>query len=141
MPANAALACSTTGLAGVPAKALLPAGATLAGQARLSKRLFSIDDTAPLKSIKVRSVMPNAVGSSTATRLPATTKGAPLALIVAPASVLKVNSQLPPTKLTVSLTPTRSIAPMTREPITLVSVSGPPRNWIASPLLPPLMTP
>ncbi len=75
--------------------------------------------------------------------LPTTTNGAPCVLIVACASVLKVNNQLPPTKLTVSWVPgvpTKSMKPITREPTMLVIVSGPPANWITG-LLASAMTP
>jgi hypothetical protein len=123
-----------------------------------SKRPCSICCTSPVKFANARSASANDVGSSTAIVLPDTTNGAPFVLIVAAAralmlgmplltaaSVVKVNSQLPPTKFTVSLAPKSAMPPMTRPPPTSVSVSGPDSNSIAgaevvAPMLPELIT-
>jgi len=97
-----------------------------------------------VKFVSARSASANDVASSTATWPVAgdTTNGAPLVLMVAPAStlvgtvgkVLKVNSQLPPAKLTVVvLEPKKSMPPMMRPPTILVSVAGPVLKAIATP--------
>src|SRR5258708_1379649 len=91
-------------------------------------------DTARVKSIRVRSVTPNPVGSTETMRLPETTNGT-VPLTLTPVSVLKVRFRLPGLTLTVSPAPIRLMTPMVNAPRESVSVAGSSGlvNWMAMP--------
>src|SRR5579871_4635029 len=98
-----------------------------------------IDEIPRVKSIKPLSASPNGVGSIAAAWLPDTANGiAPPTVAPARPGPEKVRLWLPPRKLTVSLAPTSWMPPMMCEPVSRLSVSGPPKDWIALP--PKLLT-
>src|ERR1700688_3472623 len=80
-------------------------------------------DTARVKSIRERSVIPKPVGSTETTRLPETMNGW-LPVTVTPARVLKVRFRLRALTLTVSPAPIMLMMPMMNVPGCSVSVAG-----------------
>ena len=106
-------------------------------------RLCTSEETPPVKSIRVRSVCPNAVRSRVAIWLVLWTIGPTPEVLMVPVKFVSVTSCATPpaeTKFTTSLPPPMSMAPRMREPGSSVSVSASLPSRIAVPLM-PMMVP